>query len=154
MHTAVILVFNLPWNSISVHLWSFIYVSRLSLDILHNFTCAPNFKLVFTASKLCNICDWFMLLHLHPAVLWVTLSCFTWCLSVERNAISVYHMTKVMGVIFHQARIERLMKVDGEGKVLNKKRLGGEMRCIKTKEVREKVNTYSPSLISLLHCSP
>lgn len=36
-------------------------------------------------------------------------------------AISVYHMTRVMGAIFHPARIERLMKVDGEGKVLNKR---------------------------------
>lgn len=40
------------------------------------------------------------------------------------NAISVYHMTKVMGAIFHPARIERLMKVDGEGKVFNKRGWG------------------------------
>ncbi len=31
---------------------------------------------------------------------------------------------------------------------------GGEMRCIKTKDEREKVNTCSPSLIGLFHCSP
>lgn len=43
-----------------------------------------------------------------------------------KNAISVYHMTKVMGAIFHPASIERLMKVDGEGKVFNKRVWGGE----------------------------
>jgi len=37
-----------------------------------------------------------------------------------KNTISVSHMTKVMGAIFHPA-IERLMKVDGEGKVFNKR---------------------------------
>lgn len=42
-----------------------------------------------------------------------------------KNAISVYHMTKVMGAIFHPARIERLMKADGEGKVFNKRGWGG-----------------------------
>ncbi len=41
------------------------------------------------------------------------------------NPISVNHMTKVMGAIFHSARIERLMMVDGEGKVFNKRGRGG-----------------------------
>lgn len=41
----------------------------------------------------------------------------------RKNAISVYCMSKVMGVIFHPARIGRLMKADGEGKVLNKRGL-------------------------------
>ena len=43
----------------------------------------------------------------------------------RKNAISVYHMTKVMGAIFHPARMERLMTDDGEGKVFNKRGWGG-----------------------------
>lgn len=42
-----------------------------------------------------------------------------------KNAISVYHMTKVMGAIFHTARIERLMTADREGKVFNRSGWGG-----------------------------
>lgn len=38
-----------------------------------------------------------------------------------KNAISVYHMPKEMGAIFHPARIERLMTADEEGKVFNKR---------------------------------
>ena len=33
---------------------------------------------------------------------------------------SVCHMTSVMGAIFHPARIERLMKVDREGRFSTK----------------------------------
>lgn len=60
-----------------------------------------------------------------------------------KNAISVCHMTKVIGAIFHPARIERLMKADDEGRVFNK-RGWGEMRCIKMKEEGEKKSIHAP----------
>lgn len=112
-----------------------------SLDILH---------VVFA---------YFFNLLLYPVVS-TTLSCsrashqkLFYCTSVSgQNAIFVYHMPKKMGAIFHSARIERLMAVDGEGKLFNKSGFG-KMRRIKMKEEREKVNTSSASLISLLQCS-
>lgn len=49
----------------------------------------------------------------------------------EKNAISVQRMPKVMGAIFHPARIERLMAADGEGKVFNSRGWGEEWNALR-----------------------
>lgn len=73
-------------------------------------------------------------------------ACFTSRLSVERMLFCILH-AKEMGAIFHPARLERLMTVDEEGKVFNKRGWGGIALRWKRREEKS-IHAPHPSSVS------